>query len=195
MSRAPTKILIEGLDRLGKSTLIKNIRNLYGYYEVIHYEKPQKLTIYEESAADCVDTFSNEMSNPLFLYQEASFKNMFRLIQSSAKIIFDRAHLGEMVYAPLYRKYSGDYVIQMELDEEIHYNSNVRLILLTEDFETSKHFKDDGQSFDPAKREDEQFMFINAFNRSYIADKRIVCVTDADGNFKPEQQILKEAMQ
>jgi len=175
---------IEGIDRLGKSTLIKNIKNALGYFEVIHFEKPQRLEVYKDS-----------VENPLKVYQEESFRNSMLIAKSGARVIFDRWHLGEMVYSPMYRGYSGDYVMDLEESTNVIWTSNLRLVLLVEDFEVSKHFVDDGESFDIARRADEQAMFIDAFNKSKIIDKRIVCVTDrATGGFKPQMQILQEVI-
>ena len=174
------KFIIEGLDRLGKSTLIEGIQNHLGYHEIIHYQKPKKLGFYGGS---------------LYEYQRASFRTMFQLLDSHANIILDRAHLGEMVYAPIYRGYSGDYVLDLERVHRADKMVNVRLILLTEDFSTSKHFVDDGLSFDVSKREQEQNLFKEAFNKSIFSDKKIICVTDkVTGEFRSKEDILQEAL-
>jgi hypothetical protein len=44
-------LIIEGLDRLGKSTLIKNIQHRFGFYQVIHFGKPEILDKYRVEAA------------------------------------------------------------------------------------------------------------------------------------------------
>lgn len=191
---------IEGLDRLGKSTLIEGIRNKCGYYEVVHFSKPQRLDFYKGSAWELFDEDTYRMkpveNADLFNYQKASFVNSMIMARGGARIIFDRWHLGEAVYAPLYRGYSGDYVFEIEKLQRMDQCQSVRLILLTEDFDVSKHFVDDGESFDITKREQEQEMFIAAFERSIIPDKRIICVTDPGvGGFKPKSQILAEALE
>lgn len=190
----PTVFGIEGLDRLGKSTLISNIRQRLGYYEVIHFSKPQKLDIYEKASWGYEGVPRENTSS--FIYQRESFVNSMLLAKSGARIIFDRWHLGEAVYAPMYRGYDGDYVFQMEEQLDIDYASGIRLILLTEDFKIARHFVDDGQSLGAVeKREEEQERFIAAFERSLIRDKRIVCVTDPGlGGFKPQSWILEEAL-
>jgi thymidylate kinase len=176
--------IIEGIDRLGKSTLIEGLQHKLGYFQVIHYQKPQVLECYEKQ----------EGVDPLQMYQTMSFYSMFDILRSNARVILDRAHLGETVYAPIYRGYSGSYVFDIEQYScSIHDMSHVRMILLTENFEISKHFVDDGESFDPAKRKEEQGLFIEAFNKSALKDKRIVCVTDeSTGMFKDKEAILNE---
>ncbi len=134
----PNKFLLEGLDRLGKDTLLQGIQDRLGYHQVLHFGKPAQLECYR----------SNSESSPERLYQEASFRNMFRLLSGApnANIICNRAHLGECVYAPIYRGYSGEYVFDIENEFKAHELPLVRLILLIEDFELSRHFVDDGRS-------------------------------------------------
>lgn len=190
---------IEGLDFLGKSTLIQNIRNKLGYYEVIHFSKPQKLQAYENAVHteynSASATFSPIPNAGVYHYQRESFINSMILAASGARIIFDRWHLGEAVYAEMYRGYNGNYVFGLEQQHKVESMHDVRLILLTENFEVSTHFKDDGLSLGPTSaRAVEQSKFIEAFNQSRIIDKRIICVTDSNtGKFRSQEDILKEA--
>lgn len=189
---------IEGIDHLTKSTLIDGIRQAEGYYEVIHFTKPEKLKLYAEKTMREMPWGSFHLSDsvlPLLIYQQACFWNSMVMVQSGARLIFDRWHLGEVVYSPLYRGYSGDYVFALEYEFDLDELADVRLILLTEDFTISKHFVSDGESFDDGKRKEEQALFIKAFERSIIRDKRVICVTDPEtGFFKRREQILEEAL-
>lgn len=190
MTDKPTKILIDGIDRLGKSTLIESILNDLGYHLVIHYDKPKVLLCYGNEAYD----HHNEYA--MMRYQEETNTQMFNLMKTDIPIIFDRTHLGEMVYAPLYRKYPGDYVYDMELDyikaKPFTYEYDVKLILLT----TSNFdmLKDDGLSFDSNKKQEEQQMFIDAFNRSQLTNKVIVDVHNGNGQFKDKFKVYEEAI-
>jgi hypothetical protein len=181
------KFLIEGLDRLGKDTLIQGIQHRRGYHQVLHYSKPLKLDCYLSD-----DGLSAERC-----YQEASFRTLFHFLRDvHANIICNRAHLGECVYAPLYRGYSGDYVFDIESEFNAGALASTRLILLTEDFDVSRHYVDDGLSLGAAdQRRKEQGLFCAAFNRSAIQDKRVVCVTDrATGDFRSKSAIVDEAV-
>lgn len=193
MQSTPTVFGIEGLDRLGKSTLIDGIRQKLGYFEVIHFSKPQKLAAYAQTAAVAGVP---PQSLQAYHYQQESFRNSMLLAKSGARVIFDRWHLGEAVYSPMYRLYDGSYVFDFEKHHDLDYVSGLRLILLTEDFDVSRHFVDDGESLGAIEnREEEQERFIEAFNRSIILDKRIICVTDPGiGGFKPKDWILAEAL-
>lgn len=188
------KFMIEGLDRLGKDTLIQNIQHVRGYHQVLHFSKPLELRCYEPSPTGM--TAAEMKSTSLRAYQEASFRTMFSLVRDAkySNIICNRAHLGECVYAPLYRGYRGDYVFDLERAFKMDQAFNLRLVLLTQDFTLADDIIDDGESFDFSKRQDEQALFISAFERSLIPDKRVVCVTAKTGGFKPREQILQEVI-
>jgi thymidylate kinase len=181
MSTNPKQFLIEGVDRMGKSTLIQGLLDKLGYHLVVHYDKPKKLQVYLEEDEQLA----------LYCYQHALYTDMFDLIAADHHLIFDRAHLGEMVYAPMYRKYSGEYVLDMER-EHAKNTTNARLVLLTtSDF---SFIKDDGQSFDFSKKEAEQEKFVAAFARSQIKDKVFVDVSNKRGGYKSPAEILNEVL-
>jgi hypothetical protein len=184
----PRKFLVEGIDRVGKDHLISRILDLLGYYHVIHYEKPRQLNFYSRV----------QKVNSLRAYQEESFRTMFSILRdaSAARVICNRAHLGEHVYAPMYRQYSGEYVFDLEREFAVDGLLATRLILLTEDFERSRHFLDDGQSLGgTAQRKAEQELFLEAFTLSIFADKRVVSITDpSSGAFRQPDSIVQEVL-
>lgn len=184
--------LIDGLDRLGKDSLIRNIQVKLGYHTVIHKSKPVKSLFYN----DKIDKFGKTSE---FWYQHDSFSNDIALLKQSSALnlsfIFNRTWIGEAVYSNLYRGYDGNYVFDLEKNAGLHSLDNVKLILLTEDFSVSKHFVSDGDSFDDSKRQQEQNLFIEAFNKSIIKNKKIVCVTDpVYGTFRRFEDILDEVV-
>lgn len=193
MAFAQKSFIIEGVDRLGKSTLIENIQQKLGFYNVIHYQKPKQLAFFSEE---------HKAQNKLMClenYQYASFKSMFKLIASEEPFIMDRGHLGEVVYSERYRGYSGDYVMELEKKALWLWNYNTaikdpypaKLILLTtSDF---SFIKDDGNSFDFSAKANEQDSFIRAFNNS-VMPKILIDVSNRNGSFKDPQDILAEAL-
>lgn len=204
----PIKFLIDGIDRLGKSTLIERIQQELGYHLVIHYDKPKVLANYLDTA-DCIkraevsETDYDESYRSLSLenlarrlYQEDANRGMFNLLLNDTPIIFDRTHLGEMVYAPLYRHYNGDYVFEMEkqllLSKPYTTEDTIRLILLTSS--NTVMLLDDGLSFDPTKKNEEQERFISAFNRSAIVNKVIVDVHNGQGGYRSYDDVFIEAI-
>lgn len=174
----PRQFLIDGVDRMGKSTLIKGLLDELGYHLVIHYDKPKKLAAYQD------------LPDPLFRYQYELYREMFHVISSGTKAIFDRSHLGEMVYAPLYRKYDPKIFIPfMENSANTQFS---RLVLLTtSDF---SFIQDDGLSIDFNKKEEEQELFKTAFVRSHIKDKVLVDVSNGRGGYKSPESILAEVL-
>lgn len=184
----PTQFIIEGLDRLGKDTLIQGIQHRLGYHMVLHFAKPTHL--------DCYGTLIG--SQGLKAYQEQSFRTMFQILGGvpQARVICNRAHLGECVYAPMYRGYAGEYVFDIEREFAAPTLGHLRLVLLVEDIQHSRHFVDDGDSLGPvARRSDEQALFLSAFHTSAVVDKRIVCVTDVEtGRFRDASLILDEVL-
>lgn len=204
----PIKFLIDGIDRLGKSSLIQRIQAELGYHLVIHYDKPQVLPHFLDMAhciksAEVSETDYDESYRSLSLenlarrlYQEEANYGMFQLLRSKVPIIFDRTHLGELVYAPLYRGYSGDYVFEMENclidDKPYTLTDEVRLILLVSS--NTEMLKDDGLSFDPTKKNEEQERFIQAFRQSKLTNKVMVDVHNGSGGYKSFEEVFQEAI-
>lgn len=184
--RPPRQFIIEGIDRVGKDTLVRGLLDRLGYHLVIHYSKPLQLACYG----------NHEGLSPERLFQEASFATLFSLISAvpTAPVICNRAHLGECVYGRLYRNYSPEYIFELERRFNVNMLTSARLVLLTEDFASAKHFRDDGMAIGTAdKRPEEQALFLEAFRQSTFADKRQVCVTDpATGNFRDCTAILAD---
>lgn len=183
-------IIVEGLDRIGKSTLIEGLQQELGYFTVIHYSKPKVLKA-------CMR--SSEL-NPRFVYQQASFNSMFKLLNGDAPIMLDRAHLGESVYAKRYRGYDGDYVFDMENVKNAEALEKTLLILLVNDDRCLESaLVDDGDSFDWTKRDEEQKDFKAAFERSRFANKLMINVGFGSrnpwlGKFFDKDEILLEAV-
>lgn len=177
----PRKFIISGIDRLGKSTLVKNLQEDLGYFLNIHYGKPELLAKYKGT------------NNQALAYQTALYENMAKLLNSDANIVFDRGFLGEVVYSPLYRNYSGDYVYEIMRSVDSIKRSQTRLILLTtSNFDLCKN---DGESHNFDNKEFEQQNYLQAFEKAdMFADKIIIDVHDGNGNFKKSEVILKEAL-
>jgi len=177
-------LIIEGLDRLGKSSLIAGLKNKIDNFQVIHYQKPELLDY----------LYVEDNDNALKRYQERSFSDMFRMLSMPVvKFIMDRSHIGENVYSHRYRNYSGEYVFGLERDlrtrdNDCFSNSTLLVLLTTTSFE---FIKDDGLSFDFTKKEEEQIDFIKSFERSIIKHKLMIDVHDGEGNFVPPEEILK----
>ena len=166
-------ILFEGIDNVGKTTQIKLLNTALfnkGYINhVLHYS-----------------SISNVAPDDSRMYSERMYKSMFNFLNkqwienSTNSFILDRSHIGEMVYSPIYRDYSGDYVLDIERE---YYNSmfwrNVYLFVFIDEPENAIS-RDDGESFtiDIEKKQDEINSFIEAYHKSLIINKTIINICD-----------------
>lgn len=173
-------IIVEGVDRCGKDSLIQGIISKLGYHHQLHYSKP--------IVPNC---YSDEPREAAFEYQKMSFIEGFELLNQPIKVIFNRFHLGEVVYAPRYRGYEGNYVFQIEYNYK-HVLPNMRLILLYSDCQDI--FEDDYKSFDYNKRGEETEDFLRAARQSRIQNKIMINVHNGQGGYRPFQDILDEAL-
>ena len=137
-------IIIEGIDHIGKDTLINQLQNCYGGF-IIHSEKPKRLKLYKTLALNQFSKIltSNEVYKtdgvtslylPEYLYQCDYFNTIFRnmnFLSSQVPFIYNRLHLGEYVYGTLYRNYTEEMRNKVfELEQMITDNNNVYLIQL-----------------------------------------------------------------
>lgn len=164
-------ILVEGLDCVGKDTQIQLIKN--------ECEKRNK-TVH-------IIHYSNlRFTNKNLLIKEASerlYKDMFNKLlinerDDASVFIMNRAHIGEVVYSPLYRHYSGSFVYDYENAFVALSNGKTLLMLFTDEvdkiIERDKN-RNDGKTFslDRDKKQQEKDMFEDAVNKSKIKHKII----------------------
>jgi len=185
-----THFILEGCDRLSKSTVTAGLINRLGFRHVIHHGKPMITDAYRS-------LFQKPVPDAVLYkqYQAICFDGSLRLLNGDVSLIMDRAHLGEAVYAHRYRGYDGDYVFNLE---KIHcsrgsqfHEKTVLVLLTTSDW---SFIHDDGESFDFSKKEEEQADFIAAFGKSIIRRKLIVDVNNGNGAFKTRDEILDEIL-
>jgi thymidylate kinase len=172
-------LIVEGIDHVGKTTFINNFRKEYQNSIVIHSSKPLTKNNPEQ-------------------FQQNYFLTGFNLINSVLQndnndwLIFDRFHLGECVYGPLYRNSKFENGLQYEiLLNNLNLNSHLILVLLkcnTLDIRCSDSFAFD-DSYAAAQKE--QNLFLKAFELSKIEKKYIIDV-DYNKEWKSDKQILKE---
>jgi len=186
-------IIIEGIDRLGKNTLISGIKNRLGFFQEIHYQKPEILDHYVKQARQVLNVpddydGANVKSLAQKLYQAASFIDMMKLLSTDVPFIMNRAHLGEAVYSHRYRGYSGDYVFNLEQNYPAFLDNTLLVLLHTSSFD---FIKDDGLSFNFDKKDEEQMDFIRAFEKSQVKHKLLLDVNDGSGNFVAPEKLLE----
>ena len=142
------KILIDGPDRVGKTTQINLLKKAY----------PQCITIH--SGALPKD------------YAQQYYKNLYTIVNSPVDILVDRSHLGEFVYSQLYRGYDGSYIFNDNEPEAklILLIDDVENLITRED---GKSFTTDRDM-----KQKEIDLFIEAFNKSKIKNKYIINIAD-----------------
>ena len=152
-------LIIEGTDRCGKDTLINSLSELHLNSKMVHWSYPQGQT--NEEKTD---------------YQKKSFNRFmdeFSFLDTSKQhdlLIWNRSHIGECVYGPLYRNSDPEWIY--ELEKEYLLKENVYLVYLYGDAEFLLK-NDDGESFttDINKKKLEAELFENAVDKSLITNK------------------------
>lgn len=119
-------------------------------------------------------------------YSAKLYKEMFDLMffvsaRESAGVICDRSHLGEMVYGPIYREYTGEYVLDIEQTfKNIHPIWDNLVLVTMYDEPENLIARDDGLSFstDLSKKTTEINNFKAAHEKSLIKHKLLLNIKD-----------------
>jgi len=159
-------VIIEGLDNTGKDTLIKGLSNHYNNMisTHIHYG-----SIKQNSKQDAIE------------YSIKTYNNMvktmnFQSVVLNNVVFVNRSHLGELVYAPLYRGYDGDFALSCEKEMVM---DRTFLIVLTDEPENLIE-RDDGlsHSIDIEFKKKEIKLFQQAFDKSSIKHKYMININN-----------------
>ena len=154
-----TAIIIDGLDRCGKSTQIKRMMKHFvdKPIQCLHYTAVPGLTPSEQTA-----------------FFKRTFTHMFTLILNNPNVVWilDRSHLGETVYAPIYRpEENPNYVWYYEGAFHIAKRDDIALIILYDSSFKNIIERDDGDSFstdiEMTKREIEGFRKIQSYVKKW----------------------------
>ena len=158
-------IMFDGLDNVGKSTQIKLLMKhlIDKPTHVIHYS--------------AISGITPEQS---YKYSQQLYDDMFYMMSEGSafgrNLIFDRSHIGEYVYAPLYRNYSGEYVFDIEkkYSKSAFFNDIVLFVLV--DKAENAISREDGHSFsiDIENKQKEIDGFKKAYELSYIKNKHLI---------------------
>ena len=171
-------IIIEGLDNVGKDTLINSLLKKYNRSKMVHWGFPlgatnEEKTDYQKTSFD-------------YYMKDYSFQNLSNGLDI---LIWNRSHIGECVYGPIYRESDPEWIYEME--KAYLLKDNVYLVYLHGDIEFLLK-NDDGESFttDLKKKRREQKAFEKAINKSQIINKLNIKVNDGD-NYINKSGILK----
>lgn len=182
-------LIIEGPDRCGKNTLIKNLTSQAENYVVRHFGSAKGKNDAEKRNYQ-FQFFKKE-------FELASLRPQFDLPDKERYPrdiwIWNRAHLGEFVYGKMYRNtHPEDWVMKMESLFGMDLDPSIYLLLLTAPAEFLCE-RDDGLSFtkNVMEKQNEIVTFRNAFDDSQILNKKVLDVTDGK-DYLDQQTILQE---
>jgi thymidylate kinase len=179
-------LIIEGPDRTGKDTLIKNISEEYPFRVYSHFGFPKGETLKEKHQYQ-MESFNREFNlqhairnewhdlqvGGLFLGQDSNHN-------PKGIYIWNRSHIGECVYGPMYRSSKPDWIYQME-EAYLADDYEVCLVYLYADPEFLVK-NDDGKSHsaDLTSKEAEIALFHQAVDKSCIKNKVKIKVNDGN---------------
>jgi thymidylate kinase len=147
-------LIIEGTDRCGKDTLINEISSSYSNVIKRHWSFPKGKTNEEKT----------EYQKKQFNWEFKFFVEMRKTLEENSLMIWNRSHIGEMVYGSMYRDSDpSSWVMQLENQYGFDKDLDVHLVCLHADPEFVVK-EDDGNSYS-AKLEDKT-REINEFHKA-----------------------------
>lgn len=191
-------LIFEGVDNLGKSTIISKLTDRYkGLYDVVlmHASAPQ--------CREGEDPFEIQKRRFSQAFAKCSSLAMqeFVLVYNNKNLVFmDRSHIGEYVYGQIYR--NGDPEKIMEMIKDIH-NKHLYFTSVVVHLEASPEFvikHDDNNSFtsgyDSEKRlktvKKEIDLFNECFEKLHPLNYMKINVETVDGNYRDIDNICDE---
>lgn len=176
-------IIAEGIDRCGKTTQVQKLTD---------YFLRQGIPVTAGHAQKIPGKSKEEVRRLSEVYYGNLIANLET--QPNEVKIWDRAHLGEAVYSPLYRNYSGDYVFDYESTHAMMSGAfkDVYLFFIY-DYIGNVIKRDDGLGFS-SKEDDiqrELDLFQRAFTLSKIPNKLMINIGDVGDEQKVFELILK----
>lgn len=172
-------VIIEGCDRTGKNTLISFLTKQANNYTVRHFSKPIGETLEEKRKYQIMD-FDREF----FLANNKPPQKY-----STDIYIWNRSHIGEYVYGPMYRNSNSSWIYDMEQRFGYDKRTDVYLIFLYADPKFLID-REDGQSLSGKleDREKETRLFLEAIEKSHIKNKLIIKVNEGN-EYIPKSEI------
>jgi thymidylate kinase len=176
-------LIVEGMDRCGKSTLVEHLRKRY-------FTSPNILVHHSSSPPKVENPNAWEIK-----HYESLFQSSQMLVDDYFyDVIFDRFHLGAAVYGEKYRGANPADIYELDYRYLRHY-PEAALILLTDDPEAISA-RDDGDSLEKSLHEYNETMsaFIEAYTVSSCMHKLHINISGNGGfaNTVPSvEQFLK----
>lgn len=132
------RIILEGLDRCGKSTAAVQLSNHFGPGVIVHHSSsPPKLG----------------SSGLQMNWEIRNYKKLWEKTDSEEVTIFDRFHLGMLVYGKKYRGYEVDRIDVLERNMFDGISGGLNYLFTFVDTVDNLIERDDGLSLESANRE------------------------------------------
>lgn len=165
-------VFVEGLDRVGKDSLIKALKNKIidakqgSFVHTLHYSSVKHPN---------VEQYSFDQYNDMFTIVKVLDKH-------DRHIILNRSHIGEYVYGALYRDYKcPEAIFNLEIEDGVakSISEKAYLIVLVGDVETLAKraiMENELLSFEDSKMNyiQEKWRFITAFDKYTHMKKKIL---------------------
>lgn len=164
-------LIVEGMDRCGKTTLVEQLRKKY-------FTAPEILVHHSSSPPKVENPNQWEVDHYGRLFDTAHDLVKF----GGFNVIFDRFHLGAIVYGAKYRNADPDGIYEIDINFFNRSNVDTAIVLLT-DYPEAICSRDDGASLENSTEEYEQTRngFIEAFGGSRCRNKFHINITDNGG--------------
>lgn len=176
-------IIVEGLDRCGKSTIIERIRNKFpddSNFLVVHSSKPEGEW-----------TKESQLEHYKTLLQKS-----FETIDEDITVIHDRSYFGEFVYGQIHRNVNYNMYDFIEFEKNIPdaLLDRVTLLIMTDGNTESRLSRDDNQSItnDTNKMEQEYSEFFQHYLMTKIPNKLFVDWSTVEFTEETLDKILTE---
>ncbi len=143
-------ILLEGTDCVGKSSIVKELTQFYELTRTYHFQNPK------------------DKEDGKRQYEEA-----VKLMNSNSGLIFDRAFLGEAVYAPVFRNYYPEYLRNLEEKIQPH---NYLFVITAREEKIKERF--DGKFINLKQIPIISNAFLEEFNLCKMKNKFIIDTSD-----------------
>lgn len=163
-------LIIEGMDRCGKSTLVEQLRKRY-------FTDP-RIIVHHSSSPPKVDNPNEWEVQHYRVMLDTSYQLNY---SHDFNVIYDRFHLGAIVYGKKYRNADPEDIYSIE-NMYIRQKDEIALVLLT-DWTHNIMERDDANSLEasPDEFDETRVAFEEAFNRSIIPNKLHINVYENGG--------------
>lgn len=166
-------LIIEGMDRCGKSTLVEQLRKRY-------FLNNTRVLVHHSSSPPKVENPNEWEVHHYKSLLDASYMLNYT---NDFDIIYDRFHLGAIVYGKKYRNADPEDIYAIE-NMYVHPGDEIALVLLTDHTEAILERDDDDSLESSAAEFDEtRRAFEEAFSRSIIPNKLHINISE-NGGFK-----------